>query len=133
MAKPYQERIRADGVSSLTTVYGSKIPPGKVVCITELTAYVYTDYLGDYTTSKYILLGVEVGGQKYYHMGRDIAATQLVIRSQNCIWIKEGDRPFAEFEATADTTTYEIVINGISYDESELKKGVQVAPVPKLV
>jgi hypothetical protein len=121
MPKPYQDFVRADGSASAKTIYGSKVPHGKVICITEICAVIYTTVVGDYTTSKYINLGMEIQGTKRYHMGRDISENQLVVRSQNCVWLKEGDRPFADFEATAATTTYELVINGLIYDAKELE------------
>jgi len=130
MATPYQELVIADGSASNKTIFGSRIPQGKVVCITELCAVVYTTVVGDYNSATYICIGSEIQDKKHYHMGRDIKDVQLVIRSQNCVWLKEGDRPFADFEATADTTTYNLVVNGVMFDVEEMKKGLPISPVP---
>jgi len=132
MAIPYQERIQEGGSASNVTFFGSKIPPGKVVCITELCGYIYTDEIGDYNTAKYIALGVEINNNTSWHMARDVGANQLVIRSQNCVWLKEGDRPKMLVEATAATTTYVLVVNGLIYDEEELAEGEVILPGKKV-
>lgn len=119
MCKPYQELVRAGGSASQSTVYGSRVPNGKVLVVHTLSACIYTTTIGDYETAKFIFLGGEINGKKNYIRGRDIAAASWTAWAQVDMVLKEGDRPFAEYEAIATTETYEFVINGILFDEDE--------------
>ena len=120
---PYQERVQHDGVASQATVYGSRIPQGKVAVIHTISAVVYTTNIGDYTTAKFIFVGYESNGEKCYVEGGDINATNTMkgmIVSNRQVVLKEGDRVFAEFETTATTTTYVLVASGYIMDKKDL-------------
>jgi len=131
MCTPYQERVRTTGSASQLTVYGSKVSNGKILIVHTLSAAVYTSAIGDYTTAKFIFLGGEINGAKHYIRGRDIAAASWTAWAQIDMVLKEGDRPFAEYEAIAATETYEFVINGVLFDEEEYCKQFHKVESPK--
>jgi len=121
MPTVYQDRVQADGSASNQYVYGSKIPQGKVLKVFQITAHTFTTNLGDYETAKYINLGVQVNDLYCPIRDKDVATTDKVIFSNGIVYIKEGDRPYAYFEATATSTTHILTINGILYNKDEVK------------
>lgn len=121
MPTVYQDRVQTDGSASDKTFYGSKIPPGKVLQLEGMNAYVYTTVIGDYNSATYIALGMEVNGLNQWINCRDIKDVQTVIKHNGKMYFKEGDRPIAYFEATAASTTYVFCINGILLDKDEVK------------
>lgn len=126
MAKSaYQLTIQSDGSGSAKTVYGDKIPTGKVALIESLAAYVYTTAIGDYTTAKFIFIGFDHEGTIFYVEGEDINATntmRAMVSAKTPIVLNEGDRLLATFEATATSTTYKLVATGWLIDKADLAK-----------
>ena len=119
---PYQIRVQASGSASNQTVYGDKIPPGKVAVIESLSAYIFTTAFGDYTTQKFIFLGFEHEGQNCLVEGEDINASntmRAVVSVKTPIVLNEGDRVLAYIEATSTSQTYVLVGTGYLVDEGE--------------
>jgi len=120
----YREHIKQMGSASNAYVYLSKVPVGKILKVEHLAAAIYTTNPGDYTTSKFIWLGFELGGNYYYLNGHDINASNSIL--PGVVFVKnftipEQARLFAYFEATATTTKYELAATGIFCDTSTPK------------
>jgi hypothetical protein len=123
--EPYEDyvsRTTETGSASAKTVYLEEIPNGFSLSGATITACIYTSALGDYTTAKYINLGIERNGVKHYVMGRDITTNQLVIRNDANLIVPGGWRPFAEFEGTATTVTYEVSVFGVLHHSGQTTK-----------
>lgn len=120
---PYQIRIQLDGSASAATIYGDKIPVGKIAVIESMGVLVYTTNPGDYTTAKFIFLGFEHEGQTCFVEGGDINATNTMkgmISTRTPFVINEGDRVMSYVEATSASQTYVLVATGWLIDVGDL-------------
>ena len=112
MGKPYEDRTQDTGSASVKTLYLKKVPNGFNLLVHQVSAYIYTTVMGDYTTAKYVNVGFERNGVKFYLKGQDVATSDTVIHTRNHFIISSGCRPFATFEDTATTVTYFLEVVG---------------------
>jgi len=115
MQETYHDKRVEPGSASAKYVYLTDIPVGSQLLVKHFSATIYTSAPGDYTTAKFIYLGFEVAGEKYFLEGHDVQAGSGV--NHGCVTLKnfyipENARPFAYFEATSTSQKYEVVING---------------------
>jgi len=101
------------GSSSDVRMESTKIPAGYYAEIFQIAATIYTTKVGDYTTAKFINIGYIHNGTRNYLRGKDIGASDTVINTRSKIILDEGDSVFVEFEGTATSTKYEVIINGL--------------------
>jgi len=116
MPKAYQDKKERIGSDSAVTVKLTRIPEGFQLHAKHFAATIYTSTPGDYTTAKFIYLGYEQAGVKFYLEGFDVQSgtdknTGVVVVKD--VIIPELADPFAYFEATATTEKYEVMINGV--------------------
>lgn len=115
MQKAYHDKRVVQGSDSNQIIYLDNIPNGYQVYARHMAAGIYTTNPGDYTTAKFIWLGYEQNGVKFYLEGCDInLATGL---NQGLVFVKnfyvpERARPFAYVEATSTSQKIEFMING---------------------
>lgn len=121
MPTVYQDRAQVDGSTSNKTFYANAIPAGKILQLESLHAYLYTDEIGDYTSAKYVAVGMDVNGLKHWLQCADIVVGAIAIAHNGTMFFKEGDRPVCLVEATAKTVTYVLVVNGLLYDKEEFE------------
>ena len=116
MPKIYHDRKEQTGSASLATVNLTRIPEGYQLHVKLFTATIYTTNVGDYGTQKYILLGYDQNGVKFYVSCHRINAgygTNPLAVCAHDFYIPENAFPFATFEATTTSQKYLIAINGI--------------------
>lgn len=125
MPTVYLEIVEKAGAASVQDIFGSKVPIGKVLKITQLSFYqrVTASDLLPYETAKYQLIGLEDSGKYAVFRVRDLGTTDDAITPEGVIWCPEGWRPWAQSEATATTNTLHMVVNGLLYDVDELTSG----------
>ena len=114
----YSDRTQRAGSASVVFVYLDEIPEGQIVTNAVISATIFTTVHGDYTTAKYINIGIERNGVKFYLKGTDVGTGNTVISNSPVVVIPAGWRPFAEFEDTATSTTYEVNVVGRLYSSS---------------
>lgn len=120
--KPYFDIVKQSGSAAVTTIYLSRVPIGKVLHVEHLAATVWTTVPGDYATAKYIMLGFELGTNKFYLDGNDVYPATTNDRHAVVVkdfTIPEGARLFAEFEAVTTSETYQVSATGIFYDKEK--------------
>jgi len=119
MPEVYHDKRVEPGSASAKYVYLVKIPEGKQLLAKIFTAMIYTTNPGDYTTAKFIYLGYEQNGVKYFLEGYDVQSgtglNQGIVLVRN-FYVPENGRPFAYFEGTSTSQKYEVMINGILED-----------------
>lgn len=110
--KPYTDFNTATGSASVSTVELSKIRSKSIVFVDIVTATIFTTVHGDYTTAKYINIYLQRGSKKFYLKGKDIGTSATVIQTERPFIMVQGDKIVVEFEGTAISTTYEVVLLG---------------------
>lgn len=106
------EAYEVTGSQDVKTLYSKKITHGKIAVITFVGATIMdADRLVQEDT-QYIRLGYERNGKKYYIKGQDVSGAGSTVFAEMEIFIREGDRLFADFEAGVDTDIYQLVISG---------------------
>lgn len=111
----YHDREKVQGAASAKTVYLRRIKKGFELHALHFAATIYTSNPGDYTTAKFIYIGYDLNKVKYYLEGHDVqpgsGKNPGVVYVKN-VDIPAGARPFAYFEATSTSQSYEVMING---------------------
>jgi len=111
----YHDKTKVKGSASNTTHYLAEVPVGFRLDVKHLAATIYTTTIGSYGTQKYIMLVYDLEGTKYVLYGGRVNAgygrNPLVVWTKN-FYIPENAKPFAIFEATSTSETYELMING---------------------
>jgi len=111
MQEIYHDKKVEIGSDSAKYVYLSKIPEGKQLHVKVLSAMIYTNTPGDYTTAKFIYLGYEQNGVKYFLEGYDVQSGTGLNQGVALVkefFIPENGRPFAYFEGTSTSQKYEV-------------------------
>jgi len=112
---PYHDENREGGSASAKTVYLVRIPEDHYLSVKHFAATIYTTNPGDYTTAKFIYLGYDLAGVKYYLEGHDVQSGSG--KNPGVVSVKNVDlpataRPLAYFEATSTSQKYAIMIGG---------------------
>lgn len=111
----YHNRNREAGAATVKTVFLVRVKEGYELHVLHFAATIYTSAPGDYTTAKYIYLGYDLAGVKFYLEGHDVHPGSG--KNPGMVVVKNVDipanaRPFAYFEGTSTSQKYEVMING---------------------
>lgn len=125
--KRYAEFVAKNVISIMEEVAGSaaavywyshRVPQDEVWCINHVGVSMFTTLFGDYTTAKFVAIGVERSGKLYTVDIRDINTAYGIanaFRTRFCLL--PGDRIFAYIEATSTSETYHISVSGTNLCE----------------
>jgi len=110
----FREFKQVQGSASDQTVYTEPIKAGRILRVEVVSVQTFTTAFGDYVTAKYVAYGIEHSGIKYLFKIADINATYGQEVSDNpYLYLGPNDRLFFTLEATAATTTHQILIQGV--------------------
>src|SRR3990167_8334395 len=110
----FSEFLTSAGSASDSTLYTRRVKEGRILHVQQISAVIYTTNYGDYTTAKYIAIGIEKGGVNRLIQIQDMNGTYGAGLNLNVdLYLAQGDRIFVKFEATATTTVYEAVVQGV--------------------